>query len=145
MKVVLQRVSEARVEVDGACVGAIERGVLLLLGVGPEDTEAHGAWLAGKIAGLRIFPDDDGKMNRSLAEVGGGALVVSQFTLFGDCSKGRRPSFVGAAPPAVAIPLYERFCAQLDAEGIPVQRGIFGADMKVSLLNDGPVTLILER
>ena len=145
MKVVLQRVSEARVDVEGVCVGSIGRGVLLLLGVGPDDTEAEGAWLASKIADLRIFPDGDGKMNLGLAEVGGSALVVSQFTLFGDCSRGRRPSFVGAAPPAHAVPLYERFCDQLVARGVPVARGVFGADMKVSLLNDGPVTLILER
>ena len=145
MKVVLQRVSEARVDVEGVCVGSIGRGVLLLLGVGPDDTEAEGAWLASKIADLRIFPDGDGKMNLGLAEVGGSALVVSQFTLFGDCSRGRRPSFVGAAPPAHAVPLYERFCDQLVARGVPVAPGVFGADMKLSLLNDGPVTLILER
>lgn len=131
--------------VDGETVGAVEAGVLVLLGVGPDDTEAEGEWLARKVAGLRIFPDDEGKMNRSLLDCGYGALVISQFTLFGDCRKGKRPSFVKAGPPHIAEPLYERFCEQLAAQGVGrVERGIFAADMKVSLVNDGPVTLWLE-
>lgn len=145
MRVVLQRVAHASVRVDGAVTGEIDRGLLLLVGVAPGDTEAEGAWLANKIANLRIFPDDAGKMNLSLLDVQGGALVVSQFTLFGDCRKGRRPSFVGAAPPEHADALYQRFADQLAELRVPVQTGVFGADMKVSLLNDGPVTLILER
>ncbi len=144
MRAVVQRVSEASVTVDGAVTGRVGRGVLVLLGVGPEDAEAQARWLAGKIAGLRIFPDDQGRMNRSLVDDGLGALVVSQFTLYGDVRKGRRPSFVGAAPPELAEPLYERFCALLEAEGVPVGRGVFQAHMDVALINDGPVTLLLD-
>lgn len=145
MRAVIQRVSEARVSVEGEVIGAIERGLLVLLGVAPGDGEDQARWLANKIAGLRIFPDDAGKMNLSLIEIGGGALVVSQFTLFGDTKKGRRPSFVGAAPPALAEPLYERFCELLVSEGVGrVERGRFGADMTVSLANQGPVTLLLD-
>lgn len=145
MRAVVQRVSEASVRVDGQVVGAVGRGFLVLLGVGPGDGPAQVAWMAAKVASLRVFPDADGKMNRSLVDDGLGALVVSQFTLYGDASKGRRPSFVGAAPPAVAEPLYEAFCERLAAEGVaPVARGVFGAHMDVALVNDGPVTLLLE-
>jgi len=146
MRAVIQRVSEASVTVDGAGVGAVEQGLLILLGVTEGDDASHAAWLAQKIAGLRIFEDEDGKMNRSLLDVGGGALVVSQFTLYGDCRKGRRPSFVHAAHPDLAAPLYERFVALLSEAGVTrVETGIFGAMMEVALVNDGPVTLILER
>jgi len=141
---VIQRVGRASVTVDGAVTGAIERGMLVLLGVGPTDGESEAAWLAQKVATLRIFPDADGKMNRSLVDDGLSALVVSQFTLYGDARKGRRPSFVGAAPPELAAPLYERFCALLEATGVPVAKGVFQAHMDVSLVNDGPVTLILD-
>jgi D-tyrosyl-tRNA(Tyr) deacylase len=145
MRVVLQRVSRAKVTVEGRVTGEIGRGLLLLAGFTDGDTEDALAWMADKIVGLRIFPDDDGKMNRSVQEVGGGLLVVSQFTLYGDARKGRRPSFVDAARPEVAIPLYERFVDLLRATGLPVGTGEFGAMMDVELVNDGPVTLILER
>jgi D-tyrosyl-tRNA(Tyr) deacylase len=145
MRSVVQRVRRASVTVDGERIGAIETGVLVLLGVAPEDTEADGAWLASKIANLRIFPDSEGKMNRSLLDDNGAVLVVSQFTLYGDCRKGRRPSFVRAAHPSVAEPAYERFCEQLREAGVGrVERGRFGADMAVDLLNDGPVTLVID-
>ena len=145
MRAVIQRVRHARVTVDGQVTGEIGPGILVLLGVEADDTEQDGAWLAAKIANLRIFADDAGKMNDSLIDIAGGALVVSQFTLYGDCRKGRRPSFVGAAPPAHAEPLYERFCVQIAEEGVvQVERGIFGAMMDVELLNDGPVTLIID-
>ena len=146
MRVVLQRVREASVTVDGAVVGSIDHGVLVLLGVAPGDGPDQVAWLSQKVAQLRIFEDDGGKMNRSLLDVDGGALVVSQFTLYGDTRKGRRPSFVGAAPPAIAEPLYEAFCDALTEVGVSrVQRGIFGAHMDVRLLNDGPVTLVIDH
>ena len=145
MRVVLQRVSRARVTVDGRVTGEIGRGLLLLAGFTDGDTEDALAWMADRIAGLRIFPDDEGKMNRSVEDIDGGLLVVSQFTLYGDTRKGRRPSFVEAARPEVAIPLYERFLQMLRATGRPVQTGEFGAMMDVELVNDGPVTLILER
>lgn len=145
MRVVLQRVSRARVTVDGRVTGEIGRGLLLLAGFTPGDTEETLAWMADKVVGLRIFPDDEGKMNRSVDEVGGDLLVVSQFTLYGDTRKGKRPSFVDAARPEVAIPLYERFVALLRAAGRRVETGEFGAMMEVELVNDGPVTLILER
>ena len=145
MRAVIQRVRNASVTVDGVVTGSIEQGLLILLGVTGGDTEKQGQWLASKLANLRIFPDDEGKMNRSLMDVGGGALVVSQFTLYGDCRKGRRPSFVGAAHPEIAEPLYERFCEQIESEGVGrVERGIFGAMMDVQLLNDGPVTLVID-
>ena len=144
MRAVVQRVSSASVAIDGEIVGAIQHGLVVLLGVKPGDDERAFDFLAEKIANLRIFPDDDGKMNRSLIDVKGGALVVSQFTLYGDCRKGRRPSFIDAAPPEIAEPLYERFVARLNGCGVPVQTGRFAADMKVSLVNDGPVTLILD-
>ena len=144
MRALIQRVAHASVVVDGAEVGRCDKGVLVLLGVAPNDTEDQARWLARKVAGLRIFSDDDGKMNLGLTDIGGDALVISQFTLYGDCRKGRRPSFVGSARPEQAAPLYERFCELLAAEGVPTQRGIFAADMKVSLMNDGPVTLIVD-
>ena len=145
MRAVIQRVRHAKVTVDGEVTGRCAVGVLVLLGVTDGDDEASGQWLASKIANLRIFPDDGGKMNCSLLDVGGEALVVSQFTLYGDCRKGRRPSFVGAAHPDLAAPLYERFCQQLVDQGVGhVGRGVFGAMMDVELLNDGPVTLILD-
>jgi D-tyrosyl-tRNA(Tyr) deacylase len=149
MRAVVQRVSRASVtvrdELGDEVVGAIGPGLLVLLGVAPGDTEQDGRWLAAKLASLRIFPDEQDKMNLSLLESGGEALVVSQFTLYGDARKGRRPSFVGAAAPALAEPLYERFCESLAAEGVRhVARGRFGASMEVLLVNDGPVTLILD-
>jgi D-tyrosyl-tRNA(Tyr) deacylase len=145
MRIVLQRVSRAKVTVEGRVTGEIGRGLLLLAGFTDGDTEEALAWMADKVIGLRIFPDDEGKMNRSVEEIGGAILVVSQFTLYGDARKGRRPSFVDAARPEIAIPLYERFVALLRAAGRPVETGEFGAMMDVELLNDGPVTLILER
>jgi len=144
MRTVLQRVSRARVIVGDEVVGAIERGLLALVGVAPEDTPAQAQWLADKIAGLRLFADDDHKMNLSVADVGGSVLVVSQFTLYGDCRKGRRPSFVAAAAPVLAIPLYEAFVNALRAHGLPTATGRFGAMMQVELVNEGPVTLILD-
>lgn len=144
MRAVLQRVSRARVVIAGEVAGAIDQGLLVLLGVAPGDTPAQAAWLADKVAGLRLFADGEGKMNRDVREVGGAVLVVSQFTLFGDCRKGRRPSFLGAAGPEVAVPLYEGFVAALRAQGLRVATGRFGADMQVELVNDGPVTLIVE-
>ena len=140
----LQRVSRASVVVDGEVIGAIEHGLLVLLGVAPEDTDADGRWLADKIVNLRIFPDDADKMNRSVADVGGSVLVVSQFTLHGDCKKGRRPSFIGAAAPEIAIPRYEAFVNAVRALGVTVATGRFGATMRVELVNEGPVTLILD-
>jgi D-tyrosyl-tRNA(Tyr) deacylase len=144
MRVVIQRVSRARVTVDGTLTGEIGLGLLVLLGVGLQDTAAEADWLAGKIAGLRLFADEQGKMNLSIAEVQGSVLVVSQFTLLGDCQKGRRPSFVAAAPPALAEPLYEEFVHALRRRGLPVATGRFAAMMQVELVNDGPVTLILD-
>jgi len=144
MRAVLQRVSRAAVVIDGETVGAIERGLLVLLGVAPADTPAEAQWLAEKIAGLRIFNDEAGKMNLSVADVRGAVLVVSQFTLYGDCRKGRRPSFIGAATPDLAVPLYEAFVNTLRSLGLPVATGRFGAMMQVELVNDGPVTLILD-
>jgi D-aminoacyl-tRNA deacylase len=144
MRVILQRVSEARVKIDGQTVGEIGRGLLILLGVTHNDTAEQAEWLADKAVGTRIFEDDDGKMNRDVIDVGGGALIVSQFTLYGDCRKGRRPSFIEAAPPAVAVPLYAAFVDAVRARGVPTATGRFGAMMQVELINDGPVTLILE-
>jgi D-tyrosyl-tRNA(Tyr) deacylase len=145
MRIVLQRVARASVTIDGRVTGEIGRGYLLLLGVAPGDTLAEVAWLAEKVVGLRLFSDAEGKMNLDLAAVGGAVLVVSQFTLYGDASKGRRPSFIGAARPEEAIPLYEAFLAALAATGLTVACGEFGAEMQVALVNDGPVTLLLER
>jgi D-tyrosyl-tRNA(Tyr) deacylase len=145
MRVVLQRVARASVTIDGNRVGEIGPGFCLLVGFSHTDTPAQVAWMAEKIVGLRLFSDAEGKMNLGLAEAGGTLLVVSQFTLYGDASKGRRPSFIDAARPEVAIPLYERFIADLRATGVAVATGEFGADMQVEILNDGPVTLLLER
>ena len=144
MRAVVQRVSEASVTVDGRTVGAIGRGFLVLLGVTHVDGEAEAVWLARKIAGLRIFEDEAGKFNRSLADVDGAVLVVSQFTLYGDTRKGRRPSFTEAARPEHAEPLCDLFVDLLRAEGVAVETGIFGAMMAVHLVNDGPVTLLLD-
>ena len=144
MRAVIQRVSSARVEVDGAVTGEIGRGLLVLLGVSREDTEADGAWLLDKVKGLRIFEDEAGKMNLSVEETGGGLLIVSQFTLYGDTRKGRRPSFDQAASAETARALYENFVAKARATGLTVGTGIFQADMKVHLVNDGPVTLICD-
>jgi D-tyrosyl-tRNA(Tyr) deacylase len=144
MRAVVQRVRSARVLVGDEVVGAIGQGLLVLFGVGPTDTPAQVHWLADKVVGLRIFADADGKMNRGVAEINGAVLVVSQFTLYGDCRKGRRPSFVGAAAPEIAEPLYEAFLNGVRALGIPVAAGRFGALMQVELVNDGPVTLIID-
>lgn len=144
MKIVLQRVSQAAVRVEGEVVGEIGAGLLLLVGIGHEDGEADLAWMADKVAGLRVFEDEAGKMNLSVREIGGAVLSVSQFTLYGDCRKGRRPNFMAAARPETAAALYDRFNAMLREQGLPVATGRFGAMMDVSLVNDGPVTLILE-
>jgi D-tyrosyl-tRNA(Tyr) deacylase len=144
MRAVLQRVTRASVAVGGDTVGTVAGGWLVLLGVAPNDTHAQVEWLAEKVANLRAFEDSDGKMNLSVLDVNGGALVVSQFTLYGECTKGRRPSFTAAAPPAVAEPLYEAFAVALKARGVPVNTGRFGADMQVELLNDGPVTFVID-
>jgi D-aminoacyl-tRNA deacylase len=145
MRIVVQRVSSASVTTAGRETGSIGRGLLILLGIDRADTPAAGAWLARKLASARLFADDSGKLNRSLREVGGRALVVSQFTLFGTLDKGTRPDFHRAAPPAEARALYETFLGQLEVElGNRVERGEFGADMQVALVNDGPVTLVLD-
>ena len=144
MRALVQRVSRASVTIDGRVHGAIEKGFLVLLGVTEGDTEADARYLADKCVGLRVFTDENDKMNLALADVGGGLLIVSQFTLYGDCSHGRRPSFVAAARPDLAIPLYETFVARCRESGLPVETGEFGAHMEVELLNDGPVTLWLD-
>ena len=144
MKAVLQRVSRASVTVGGEVVGQIGRGILVLLGVEPDDTEEDARQLADRTIVLRIFEDADGKMNLSLEEIGGSLLVVSQFTLLGDCRKGRRPSFIGAAPPELAEKLYNTFIGAAGSRGIPVATGRFRAMMDVELVNDGPVTLLLD-
>lgn len=146
MRAVVQRVKRASVSVDGETVGAIGPGLMILLGVTHGDDEEQSRWLANKVAGLRIFEDGAGKMNRSLLDIGGSALVVSQFTLYGDCRKGRRPSFTDAARPEIAEPLCERFVDDLRAAGVgQVEGGVFGAYMQVEIQNDGPITLIVER
>ena len=146
MRVVLQRVSRGEVRIDGEAVGRIGKGHVLLVGFAEGDGPEQVEWMADKVVGLRVFPDDEGKMNRSLADVGGDLLVVSQFTLYGDTRKGRRPSFVRAADPEVAVPLYEAFIDALRSRGVErVESGEFGAMMEVDLVNDGPVTLLLER
>ena len=144
MRAVVQRVTKSRVTVNGREVAMIERGFLILLGITHADSDEQALYLAKKISGLRLFEDDAGKMNLSLADVAGEALVVSQFTLYGDVRKGRRPSFTDAAAPAHAQPLYQRFCTLLAAEGVTVKQGVFQAHMKVALVNDGPVTMWLD-
>ncbi|MBS2038056.1 D-tyrosyl-tRNA(Tyr) deacylase [bacterium] len=144
MRALIQKVSRAEVKVQGEVRGSIERGFLILLGVGGNDTEKQAEWLADKVVNLRIFEDEAGKLNLSLLDVGGAALVVSQFTLFGDCKKGRRPSFTGAARPELAVPLYEHFVARLRGVLARVETGVFQTHMDVSLTNDGPVTLWLD-
>jgi D-tyrosyl-tRNA(Tyr) deacylase len=144
MRALVQRVSQAKVTVAGEVTGQIDRGLLVLLGVGHNDTEQQASWMAEKTVGLRIFDDADGKMNLSLSDVGGSMLVVSQFTLFGDCRKGKRPSFINAAPPALAIELYESFVGAVREKGVEVGTGRFREHMDVALVNDGPVTLWIE-
>ena len=144
MRAVLTRVTSASVTIDGNVVGQIGKGFLILLGVGPEDNEEHCKYLAQKALSLRIFEDENGKMNKGLEDVDGQVLVVSQFTLYGNCRKGRRPSFTEAADPALGEALYEQFLAECAALGYPPQHGQFGADMQVASVNDGPVTLILD-
>ena len=145
MKLVVQRVKNASVEVEGKKVGSIEKGYLVLLGVTHTDTKETADYLVKKLCNLRVFEDENGKMNLNIKQVGGSLLIVSQFTLYGDCSEGNRPSFTNAAKPELANELYEYFCDKCLENNIKVERGIFGADMKVSLLNDGPVTIIMER
>ncbi len=145
MRALIQRVEHAQVDVDGKTVAKIGKGMLVFLGIGNQDTEDGVDWMVNKIPNLRIFEDETGKMNKSLLDVKGQILVVSQFTLYGDCSRGRRPSFSNAAPPQKARELYERFCDEIEQKyPLKVERGIFQAEMKVSLLNDGPVTLMVE-
>ena len=145
MKLVIQRVKNASVEVDKKIVGKIEKGFLVLIGIKVGDTKEQADYLVRKLCNLRVFTDENDKMNLSLKDVGGQLLIVSQFTLYGDCSEGNRPSFIEAARPDEAIPLYEYFCNECEQKGFDVQKGIFCADMKVQLLNDGPVTIIIER
>jgi D-tyrosyl-tRNA(Tyr) deacylase len=145
MRVVLQRVTHGRVSVEGRTVAEIGPGMVILLGVGPNDGEGQALYLVEKIANLRIFEDDQGKINRSLLEVGGAAIVVSQFTLYADTRKGRRPSFTDAAPPEIARPLVDRFAELLNAQGVPTQTGEFGAHMLVEIANHGPVTIWMEH
>ncbi len=145
MRVVAQRVSRASVTVEGQVTGAIEAGLMLLVALKGDESPEDLAWMANRIVGLRVFRDDEDKMNRSLLEVGGALLVISQFTLYGDCRKGRRPSFIEAGRPELSEPLFERFMQELRAQGASVATGRFGAMMQVELVNDGPVTLILEK
>ncbi|MFG5363227.1 D-aminoacyl-tRNA deacylase [Enterococcus faecalis] len=144
MKVVIQRVSQAQVAIEEQIVGQIKQGFMVLVGIHPEDTPEDVAYVVGKISKLRVFEDDEGKMNRSIQEIEGSILSISQFTLYAKTKKGNRPSFIEAARPDVAIPLYELFNQQLEAEGIAVATGEFGADMQVSLTNDGPVTIVID-
>ena len=144
MRAVLQRVTRGSVRVDDEIVGSVDQGFVILVGVGHDDGENEAQWLARKIAGLRVFEDDDGKFNRSLLDVDGGCLVVSQFTLLADCRKGRRPSYIRAAPPETVNELYTYFVERVRIAGIPAETGRFGADMAVSLVNDGPVTIIVD-
>ena len=144
MKVVIQRVSQAQVAIDEQIVGRIKQGFMVLVGIHQEDTPEDVAYVVGKISKLRVFEDDEGKMNRSIQEIEGSILSISQFTLYAKTKKGNRPSFIEAARPDVAIPLYELFNQQLEAEGIAVATGEFGADMQVSLTNDGPVTIVID-
>lgn len=144
MRAIIQRVAHASVTIDGAVHGKIGPGLLILLGVSEDDAEEDARYLADKCVGLRIFTDENDKMNLSAADIGGGLLVISQFTLYGDCRRGKRPSFVRAARPEKAVLLYEAFLARCRASGLPVETGEFGADMKVELLNDGPVTIVMD-
>lgn len=144
MKIVIQRVNKAEVKVENKSVGKISKGLLVLLGIASDDTEETILKAAQKITKLRIFQDDDEKMNFSLTDISGSMLVISQFTLLADTKKGNRPSFIKAAKPEFAEPLYEKFCSAVKSFGIHVEKGIFGADMKVSLINDGPVTIVLD-
>ena len=145
MRTVIQRVSHASVTIDGCVHGSIQQGFLILLGIEPSDTEADADWLAKKAAGLRVFDDEEGVMNRDIVSIGGNALVVSQFTLMASCKKGNRPSYLRAAGHDIAVPLYEYFCQRLSEDiGNQVETGVFGADMKVELLNDGPVTICMD-
>ena len=145
MRTVIQRVSHASVTIDGCVHGSIQQGFLILLGIEPSDTEADADWLAKKAAGLRVFDDEEGVMNRDIVSIGGNALVVSQFTLMASYKKGNRPSYLRAAGHDIAVPLYEYFCQRLsEAIGNQVETGVFGADMKVELLNDGPVTICMD-
>jgi len=144
MRVVAQRVAEAAVSVAGTAHGRCDGGLLVLLGIADGDSEEDAVRLAGRVARLRVFENEEGRFDRSLVDVGGSALVVSQFTLIADTTKGNRPSFTAAAPPEIAEPLHERFCAALAAEGIVVEKGVFGAKMQVALVNDGPVTIVLD-
>jgi len=145
MKLVVQRVKNAKVEVEGKTVGSIGKGFLVLLGVTHADTKKEADYLVKKLCNLRVFEDENGKMNLGLKEIEGEVLMISQFTLYADCTGGNRPSFVNAARPEIAEPLYEYFCEECRKNNIHVEKGIFGADMKVSLLNDGPVTIVLEK
>ena len=145
MKIVIQRVSKAKVEVEDKIVGEIKKGFLVLVGITHEDTKEEADYLVKKLCNLRVFEDENGKMNLGLKDVNGELLIVSQFTLYADCSNGNRPSFTQAAKPDKAIKLYDYFCKQCEKNNIKVQKGIFGADMKVSLINDGPVTIIIEK
>lgn len=144
MRAVVQRVSRAKVTIDGAVHGEIGKGFLILLGVCEGDTEAEAVYLADKCVGLRVFTDENDKMNLAAADVGGGLLVISQFTLYGDCKKGKRPNFMRAARPELAVPLYEKFLTRCRKSGLPVETGVFGADMAVELVNDGPVTILMD-
>lgn len=144
MKAVIQRVSEANVKVDGNIVGEISKGLLLLIGIDEEDEKNDADWLVQKILSLRIFGDDEGKLNRSVMDISGGILCISQFTLIADYKKGNRPSFIKAAKPEKAIPLFDYFKTEISKSGLKTESGIFGADMKVSLLNDGPVTIVMD-
>lgn len=145
MKLVIQRVKKAEVKVEGQTVGKIEKGFLVLIGIKTGDTKEQADYLVKKLCNLRIFSDENGKMNLSLKDINGKLLIVSQFTLYANCADGNRPSFIEAARPEEAIPLYEYFCDECKKNNIEVQKGIFGADMKVELLNDGPVTIIIEK
>lgn len=145
MKLVIQRVKKAEVKVDGQTVGKIDEGFLVLIGIKVGDTKEQADYLVKKLCNLRVFSDENGKMNKSLNDVNGKLLIVSQFTLYANCSEGNRPSFIEAARPEEAIPLYEYFCNECMKKNIEVQKGIFGADMKVELLNDGPVTIVMEK
>ena len=145
MKLVIQRVSTAKVDVNGETVGKIDKGFMVLIGITHNDTEKIADYLAAKLCKLRVFEDENGKMNLALNDIGGSLLIISQFTLYADCSGGNRPAFVDAAKPEVAKKIYDYFCNKCAEKGIIVKKGIFGADMKVSLLNDGPVTIIMEK